>query len=199
MSFSLLRCCLLASTLLLVACSQYYYDLGSGLSRTQLPDVKQQPLLGDVLQQLGPPMRVSATPTGYVLAWEHWDISEVKLGISLGFAGAEALSVDWGSARAKGEFLLLGFNRQHQLTDAAFTEWNNSTGGGQGIQPLGGLVSVVDVDDLLDSMPQHTWGGASLQKLPVTLNADSRPDMGQRGIEQRGTPVAVGQRSLEME
>ena len=58
---------------------------------------------------------------------------------------------------------------------------------------------VVDVDDLLNIMPQHQWGAASLAELPVTLNADNRPDLGQNGIEQRGTPTAVGQRSLEMD
>jgi hypothetical protein len=192
-------CTLVLGSVLLSACSQYYYDLGAPLSRAQLPDREQQLVVGDVLRQLGPPQRVSATASGYVLAWEHWDISEQKLGFGLSFAGADLLSVDWGSARARGEFLLLGFNHDHQLTDAAFTEWNNDIGGGKAIQPLGGLVSVVDVDDLLSSMPQHLWGAGSLEKLPVTLNTDSRLDTGQNGIEQRGTPTIVGQRSLEME
>ena len=195
----LLRGSLLTGSMLLAACSQYYYDLGDPLSPAQVPDLEAQLVLGDVLSRLGPPQRISATTSGYVLAWEHWDISETKLGFSLGFAGADVLSVDWGKARAKGEFLLLGFNHDHQLTDATFTEWDKDAGGGQAIQPLGGLVSVVDVDDLLNRMPQHRWGAASLDELPVTLNADNRPDMGQNGIEQRGTPTAVGQRSLEMD
>jgi hypothetical protein len=180
-----------------LACSQYDYDLGDPLSRSQLPDPAQQLHLTDVLEQLGPPLRISATPAGYVLAWEHWDIKERKLGFSLGFAGADLLSVDFGKARAKGEFLLLGFDHSHRLTDAAFEQWDNETGGGRAIQPLGSLVSVVDVDDLLEPLPQHRWGASSLDTLPETLNAQSRPDTGQNGLEQRGTPDAVGQRSLE--
>ena len=152
-----------------------------------------------MLKQLGPPLRVSATPVGYVLAWEHWDIKERKVGFSLGFAGADLLSIDWGKARAKGEFLLLGFNHEHELTDASFTEWDNETGGGKAIQPLGSLVSVVDVDDLLESMPHHRWGASSLDSLPETLNAQSEPDTGQNGLEQRGTPTLVGQRSLALD
>jgi hypothetical protein len=192
--FTLVLC-----SVVLSACSQYYYDLGPALSRAQVPDTEQQLVVGDVLRQFGPPLRVSATASGYVMAWEHWDIIEEKLGFGLNFAGADLLSVDWGSARARGEFLLLGFNHDHQLTGAAFTEWNSDIGGGRAIQPLGGLVSVVDVDDLLSSMPQHLWGAGSLETLPVTLNNDSRLDTGQNGIEQRGTPTIVGQHSLEME
>ncbi|MEH6584594.1 MAG: hypothetical protein V7754_21875 [Halioglobus sp.] len=196
---AILRYCLLSALVLLGACSQYYYDLGTPLSAAQLPMVDEQRQLGGVLAELGPPLRVSSTASGYVLAWEHWDITETKLGISLGFAGAEALSIDWGTARARGEFLLLGFNHDHEMTSATFTEWDNDAGGGKSLQPLGGLIPVVDVDDLLTAMPQHRWGAASLEELPVSLNSDNRPDTGQNGIEQRGTPTAVGQRSLEMD
>ncbi|MEH6571493.1 MAG: hypothetical protein V7709_20590 [Halioglobus sp.] len=188
----------MAACILLSACSYYSYDLGERLSRIQIPDPSEQLDRGEILRNLGPPQRISATTSGYVMAWEHWDISETKVGFSLGFAGAEALSVDMGKSRVQGEFLLLGFNDEHQLTDSAFTKWDDSAGGGRAIQPFGGLVSVVDVDDLLEDMPQHEWGAGSLAKLPVTLNTDNRPDMGQNGIEQRGTPTAVGQRALEM-
>jgi hypothetical protein len=190
---------LLGALLFMVGCSHNSYNLGAELCECDLPDPDQALALGDVLALLGPPLRLSATPTGYVLAWEHWDISEAKLGFSLGVAGADAVSVNWGKARVRGEFLLLGFNFEHQLSDATFTEWDNVSGGGQAIQPLGGLIPVVDVDDLLKPMPQHRWGALSLGELPATLNADNRPDTGQNGVEQRGTPTNMGQRSLEMD
>lgn len=192
------RSCLVAFCLLTGACSYYSYDLGDRLSRTHIPDPSEQLDRKAILAHLGPPQRISATNAGYVMAWEHWDISETKIGFSLGVAGIDTLSVDLGKARVKGEFLLLGFNNKHQLTDSAFTQWDNDVGGGKSILPFASLVSVVDVDDLLDDMPQHEWGAASLADLPVTLNTDSRPDFGQNGIEQRGTPTAVGQRTLEM-
>ncbi len=192
------RSCALALLALLGACSQFHYDLGEPLSESQVPDRTQRVGLGEVLDQLGPPLRISATSSGFVLAWEHWEIHETNIGFSLGVAGVDALSIDLGSSTTRGEFLLLGFDHQHQLTDSAFTSWENSAGGGKAIQPFASLVSVVDVDDLLDKMPQHVWGAASLRELPLTLNAGSEPDMGQNGIEQRGTPKAVGQRSLEM-
>ncbi|MEH6588605.1 MAG: hypothetical protein V7746_00030 [Halioglobus sp.] len=185
--------------LCLPACSQYFYDLGEPLVEADLPVPEMHLQLGQVLAALGPPQRMSAVAGGYVLAWEHWEIQESKFGLSLGFAGAEALSVDVGDARVKGEFMLLGFNNEHQLVDSVFSEWDNNAGGGQSLQPLGGLLSVVDVDDLLEIMPQHGWGATSLSTLPVSLNRDNQPDTGANGIEQRGTPTGLGQRTLEMD
>jgi hypothetical protein len=193
------RSCLIVCCLLIGACSYYRYDLGDRLSRTPIPVPSEQLDRKAILANLGPPQRISATASGYVMAWEHWYISETKIGFSLGVAGVDAMSVDFGKARVQGEFLLLGFNKNHQLTDSAFTKWDTEVGGGKSILPFASVVSLVDVDDLLEDMPQHDWGAASLADLPITLNTDSRPDLGQNGIEQRGTPSAVGQRALEMD
>jgi hypothetical protein len=52
---------------------------------------------------------------------------------------------------------------------------------------------------LLGPLPQHKWGSSLLQELPGTLNMGSNPGSGQSGLQQRGTPTAIGQQSLEME
>jgi len=189
---------ILACAVLLPGCTRWTYDLGSNLSPQEVPAVADQLEVGDVLARLGPPLRLSALPGGYVMAYEHWHIVEDKVGLSLSAAGADLLSLDWGSASTRGEFLLLAFNREHQLISSSFEEWERDAGGGQGIQPLLSVVAVADVGDLTNPMPQHRWGGFSLEELPVTLNADNHLDSGQSGLEQRGTPVNIGQRSLEM-
>ncbi|HEY7776373.1 MAG TPA: hypothetical protein VIC02_07505, partial [Kineobactrum sp.] len=61
--------------LLLGGCTQWRYDLGQPLppaapyiaAETALP-------LGEVLLRLGPPLRISALPHGFALAWEYWEI-----------------------------------------------------------------------------------------------------------------------------
>ena len=131
------------------------------------------------------------------MAWEYWQISERSFGISLGAAGAEFLSADWGTSRAKGFFLMLDFDHDHELIGASWAEWDKDAGGGRGVQPLFGFVSVVDVDDLTGRMPQHVWGANAMRQTPVTLNDRSNMDSGQGGLEQRGTPRAVGQHALE--
>jgi hypothetical protein len=160
--------------------------------------VRQGVPLAAMLQCLGPPHRLSALPGGYLLAWEHWLIDDQRLGLSLGAAGADFLTVDWGAARARGEFLLLSFDRRHLVSGGGFASWDSTAGGGRALQPLFGIVPVVDVDDLLERMRQHRWGAASLESLPVTLNAGSSTATGQAGIERRGTPSAAGQHSLEI-
>jgi hypothetical protein len=183
---------------LLSGCSQWRYDMGIPLASKKPPP--QNMPLSQVLDLLGPPLRMSATDTGFVLAWEHWHIRENSVGIRLGLLGADFLSADWGEMRIKGEFLLLTFNRAHLLTSASHSKWDNYGGGGQSIQPLFGFVSVVDTDDLIGPLPQHEWGSTLLQRrLPTLLNSGSNSDTGQHGLEQRGTPKAIGQHALEMD
>jgi hypothetical protein len=171
--------------------------MGAPIASSDLP--AQRASLNEVLQLLGPPMRMSASDTGFIMAWEHWDIRENSLGITLGALGADFFSADWGEMRIKGEFLLVTFDHQHLLTSATYTDWDNDGGGGQAIQPFFSFVSVVDVEDLIDPMPQHDWGNLLLQSdLPSALNSGSNSDTGQRGLQQRATPKAIGQQSLEM-
>ena len=189
--------CLLLACLLLSACSQWRYNLGTPLLHTELP--QQNTSLKQALDLLGPPFRMTTTDNGFVLAWEHWHIREDAIGIRLGVLGADFLSADWGEMRVKGEFLLLTFNKQHLLSSATHSEWDNYGGGGKSIQPMFGFISVVDADDLTKPLPQHEWGGTLLQSLPRTLNINSNLDSGQNGLQQRGTPTAAGQHALQID
>jgi hypothetical protein len=46
-------------------------------------------------------------------------------------------------------------------------------------------------------IPSLRWGMSMLNPPPKTLNAANDIDAGMYGLEQRGTPSAVGQRTLE--
>ena len=187
------------SLLLLAGCSQWHWDMGVDLDEMALPAPGERLSLGEMLDRFGPPLRMSATDTGYVMAWEHWQVRENSLGFSLGAAGADFLSADWGEIRARGEFILLTFDREHMLTAAEYATWDKHGGGGQAIQPFMSFVSVTDTEGLLDRRRQHRWGMTMTQRLPEALNTQSDPHSGQAGLEQRGTPTAVGQQALEMQ
>lgn len=185
---------------LLSACSQWRYDLGAPLPA--LPE--GQPFatgtpLAEVLSVLGPPLRISATNQGYALLWEYWQVRENTLGFSLGALGVDFLSVDLGEAHARTEMVMLQFTADHRLRSGIHERWDSDVGGGRSVQPLASLVSVVDVDDLVERLPQQAWGRQSLELPPITLNHQNRPDQGQAGISQRGVPAGIGQRSLEMD
>ena len=183
----------------LVGCSISTYKIGADkIDPKDVPDPNESRTLADALAQLGPPYRLSATYNGYVLAWEQWEIQQDKLGISLRPIGGDFLSINWGNARTRGDFLVLYFDRNHKLVDSGFGYWDSDAGGGQGIQPLFSIVDVVAVEDLIQPLPHHLWGGFMLSKLPVTLNTKNHLDTGQNGIQQRGTTADVGQHTLEM-
>ena len=188
---SLLLCALLSG------CSVWRWELGTPIDG-DLPRSADNVTLGEALAQYGPPQRISASPSGYILAWEHWRIRENSLGFSLGVLGARFISIDWGNLRTQGDFVLLTFDRDYRLTAAEQSTWDSEIGGGGAVQPLAGFVSVVDADDLLDSMSQHRWGAALMQRLPEAINEHSDPHSGDAGIEQRATPTPIGQQSLEM-
>ena len=115
----------IAACLLLSACTQWRYDLGESLAHEELP--QQGTSLTRVLDQLGPPVRMSATDTGYVLAWEYWHIEEDSLGVSLGVMGADFLSADWGEMQVKGNFLLLAFDRLCFRGGCGRPDWPDAT------------------------------------------------------------------------
>lgn len=188
----------LITSVLLTGCyTQWRYDLGDHLTRPNMDQLEDGMPMSEVMDIFGPPQRMSAGASGYIMAWEHWQVDEDSLGFRLGALGADLLSLDWGKSRIRGEFLLVTFDREHRLSGTTVSEWDSDAGGGQGIQPLASVLSTVDVDDLVDTMPQHGWGATYLQELPRALNTPSSPNSGQAGMEQRGTPPTIGQKSLE--
>ncbi|MFT4519145.1 MAG: hypothetical protein ACI9JM_001536 [Halioglobus sp.] len=193
-----------AVTLLLVcgllsACTQWRWDLGAPVPLSAQAESQSFSTLSEALELLGPPITMSATSNGFVMAWEHWKIREDSVGVRLGVIGADFVNIDWGETQAMGEFLLLNFDREHRLTSSSYYEWDDEAGSGMAVQPLFSFVSVVNSDDLRDQLTQHYWGGDLLQELPKGLNRQSSPYTGQNGLQQRGTPGAVGQRTLEMD
>lgn len=192
------RVSVLLALFLLAGCTQRLYQLGQSL-----PSVQAEPGAGaslqSVLERFGPPQRLTRSPSGWVMGWEHWRISENAFGASLGVLGVDALTFDWGDARVRGDFLLVSFDDGHVVTSVSRATWDNAVGGGAAVQAFVGVAPLVNVADLLVPMPQHGWGGATLVPLPTAINNENRPGMGSNGLEQRGTPTGIGQRTLEMQ
>lgn len=190
----------LALTLLLAlpGCSQSFYYLGEPIPS----DIEQRAkgiTLAALLAELGPPQRLSATSTGYVMGWEYWQITEESVGISLQAVGADALSADWGDARVTGDFLLVSVDQSRRVSDLVRSSWNTDIGDAASVQAFFAVAPALDVDDLLEPLPQHDWAASLLLPMPEAQNIANRPDMGTTGIEQRGTPYGIGQKSLEFD
>lgn len=182
--------------MLLSGCTQWYYEMGEALPERFEQDAQGR-TLASVLAQLGPPLRFAASEDQLVMAWEAWEVRESALGLSLGWAGADFLNFDWGSAHIEGDYLMVTFDADRRVSAAQRVHRDESLGSGAAIQPFYSFVSVVSVQDLLLPLPQHGWGARQLLPIPQTLNNPQSPGMGDTGIEQRGTPQGAGARTLE--
>ncbi|WOJ94618.1 hypothetical protein R0135_05495 [Congregibacter variabilis] len=187
---------LLSLALLQGGCTQWYYEMGEALPESFEQDA-QGKTLANVLAELGPPLRFATSEDQLLMAWEAWEVRRSALGLSLGWAGADFLNFDWGSAEIEGDYLIVTFDADGRVSAAQRVHREESLGGGAAIQPFYSFVSVVDVQDLLQPLPQHGWGASQLLTLPQVLNNPQSPGMGDTGIEQRGTPLGAGARTLE--
>ncbi len=182
----------------MLGCSQSYHFLGEALPK-DLDQRLSGGTLSELLETLGPPHRLSSTFDGYVMAWEYWQIEEVGIGVGLSALGIDALQLDWGDASVDSDFILVFVDGRHRITDITRSSWAGDISDAASLMPFVGAGQFMDVDDLTEPLPQHNWGASMLLPLRESQNNGLRPGMGDTGIEQRGTPAGVGQRSLELD
>ena len=151
-----------------------------------------------VVERLGPPTHLSALPGGLVMVYEYLDITEKQLGINLEIIGLDLFKVALGRGWAMREALVLLFDDSGSLRTKEFRRWKEDVGKGSGLQFFFAALPTVDKRHLIAPPEQFGWGRASLAPLPVTLNTGQSLDSGSHGIEMRGTPSSLGQRTLEM-
>ncbi|MHC4450150.1 MAG: hypothetical protein ACYS0E_08435 [Planctomycetota bacterium] len=137
--------------------------------------------------------------------YEHLTIRENQLGISYDgeHLGLNLRFLDWikfslGKAWADRQTLILVFDRDGTLTTERYLDWKQDLGIGFSVQFVVQAGSVVDTSAARAKTDVNDWGQFMLQRLPQALNVGQSMDDGRFGFEQKGTPTAVGQRSLEM-
>jgi hypothetical protein len=142
----------------------------------------------EVLVALGPPGKVTALPSGFAFLYENTQVLQRGIAVSLYLV---RVSVSKGN-RLLDAYVVVFDERGVVVGHGAVTEW----------VPLSFKMSVTaptgrSARELKAWAPQHRWGMSLLSPLPETLNADNDLDAGVHGLEQRGTPTEVGQRTLE--
>jgi hypothetical protein len=153
--------------------------------------------VSDVVDLLGPPARMSALPDGLAMLYEYIDASERQLGINLELIGLDWFKLAFGRGAADRQALLLVFDRDGTLRAREYKAWHENIGRGLGFQIFFVAMPTVDSKHLWESPEQFTWGRQALDPLTVALNVGSSVTSGSHGIEMRGTPDSVGQRTLE--
>lgn len=150
-----------------------------------------------VLQQLGPPAEMSVVPKGLAFLYEHITTREMQIGFN--FRNVKYLN--WfkfasGKGVADRQVFLLIFDENGILRQQGFRGYHDNMGSGFAVQLFIAIASMVDSSYLDDAVGPNEWGMSLLMPLPQTLNIRQSLDTGTQGLEQGGTPVAVGQHTL---
>ena len=153
--------------------------------------------VSDVVDRFGPPARMSALPDGLAMLYEYIDATENQLGINLELIGLDWFKLAFGRGAADRQALLLVFDQDGTLRAREYKSWRENIGRGFGFQIFFVAMPTVDSKHLWESPEQFTWGKQSLEPLMTVLNLGNGVTSGAHGIEMRGTPDSVGQRTLE--
>ena len=143
----------------------------------------------DVLVALGPPAKVTALPSGFAFLYESTQVLQRGIALSVYFIRASVTKGD----RILDAYVVVFDERglvvgHEQITKSVPLSLTFAV-----TIPTGGPPQALSA-----SAPQHHWGMSMLNPPPKTLNAANDIDAGIHGLEQRGTPIAVGQRTLEV-
>ncbi len=158
-----------------------------------------------VLARMGPPAKLTRADSGVAFLYESMRLQEGQVGLSIDDEGL-GISIQWlqfikfayGKAWSDRQALVLTFDRDGILTSEQYRDWEQAVGTGFTVQFVAQAGSVVDSTAVRRDVDPNRWGRRLLRPLAQGLNNPNSVDDGRYGLEQRGTPVGVGQRSLEL-
>ncbi|MCK4565466.1 MAG: hypothetical protein KAU94_12425 [Verrucomicrobia bacterium] len=153
----------------------------------------------DVLDELGPPLEISALPHGYVFMYESLDVLEFQLGFSLPIPVINWFKFVVAQADYDHHVQIYQFDDEHRLIASGGEDTHFDLGNSTAVQPILTVEAMFDTSSVENEVVSFVeWPAFCLLPLPQTLNRAQSIDTGTAGLEQRGTAPFVGQRSLEM-
>ena len=154
--------------------------------------------MDDWIHELGPPHAVSSLPDGFAFLYEHSQVSEFQFGLSLKFLHLPYFKVIKADSKLSEAARLFTFDEQGVLRAHGSAAWRQKLGGGGALQLIISVLSLTDTTAFRREPDALTWGRGNLQRPSVTLNSAQDLRLGSNGIQQRISPVFVGQATLEM-
>jgi hypothetical protein len=153
----------------------------------------------DVLDDLGPPSELTTLPGGFAFLYESLTLTEKQFGISSLHEILRYFKLALADSDVDREVLFFRFGEDGNLRAHGRADISDPLGMGVSIQFIISVLEVADTSEYeRDFIDENQWGSSMFAPLPVSLNAGVSLESGNAGIEQRGTPRIVGQRTLEM-
>ena len=186
------------AVLTLTACTVIRKEMETSLDLSQTTLQERKTHFSSILDQLGPPAKVSVLPNGMVFLYEYVLVTENQIGIGFDAPILKWLKFAMAAASDDRQALILVFDEQGILQTQRFLEHTEDLGKGGAMQLLISVQPLVDTSHLDDELGPNEWGTSLLRPVPETLNIRQSLNAGTNGVEQKGTPTSAGQHTLEM-
>lgn len=190
---------LMVSLIALSGCASITNRIDRSLNALVAELTKEKTHYYKILDELGPPSQISSLSNGFAFQYEALYIDEQQFGFAVDIKFFRWFKLAYGGAKVNREVNTFVFDENGYLKAYGHADLHEDVGKGVSYQFIVKVAQVVDTTYLEKPPAQHDWGFALLQPLPVTLNRAQSLDFGEHGMEQRGTPTAVGQRALELQ
>ena len=199
MAKGLHRCIWPALLAALGGCALLEQDLGAPLDLDALSRVEAGSHYGDVLDQFGPPTKMSALPDGMVFLYERIRLTERQYGLILPGEIGKWIKAVYASADADVDVMLLVFDEQGKLRAAGAQNWASDAGAGMSVTLILSAGSFTDTEQYESSATQSLDWGRALTLPPLRgLNSGQNLETGANGVQLTTNSPGVGQHTLEM-
>jgi hypothetical protein len=185
--------------LLAAGCSTLYKRADQRLDTEGVAFEAGETHFHEVLDQLGPPTRMSAVGEGFAFIYEEYLIRENQFGIGGREGLLQLIKLSFADSVLFRRVAILRFDAGGILVALSKANTREGLGKSGAIQPILAVKQLVDTSSYEDdSIESLDWGTTLLEPMPHVLNLPQSLNSGQAGLEQGGTTYKVGQHTLEM-
>lgn len=184
----------------LSACTQIRSEIGENFrpALNGLLAEDTNPRVDEILASLGPPRRITALPEGYAFVYQSVAIDEKQLGLSSTLPVLRFFKLALARSDARITTAVFQFDAAGTLVARATEDSTVRVGDGGGISFVMSVMPVVDTANYERGVADgEDWGMALLEAVGQPDNRANDLDTGEGGFELLGSPVKVGQRTLE--
>jgi hypothetical protein len=175
-------------------------DLGKPLPLDEMDKVEAGSHFAEVLDEFGPPTKMSSLPDGMVFQYEYIRLKERQYGLIFPGEIGKWIKAVFGSADAEIEVMLFVFDQDGILSGSDAEAWSADAGAGFSVTLIFSAGSLTDTQNYEQSASRALEWGAALTQPPLnTLNARQDLETGANGVQLTATATRVGQHSLELE
>ncbi|MGI9200310.1 MAG: hypothetical protein ACR2QL_04575 [Woeseiaceae bacterium] len=195
----ILRLALATAAIALSGCALYDHDLGVPLSLESVEKFPPGSHYSAVLDEFGPPTKLSVLENGMAFLYEHVTLTERQYGLILFGEIGKWIKAVYATADADVEAMLFIFDENGTLRGADAQSWSADAGAGMSMTLIFSAGSFTDTEQYESSATQSLdWGRALTMSPLVTLNSRQNLESGANGVQLTTNSEGAGQHTLEL-